>query len=254
MTPFTYIEALFKRILTVSNTIKGNFFVLPGHGQEVNTDNLEQVLQDLIEQPKITYPIAAMMPPTIIPKYSKQAEKYKIELLFLTTTYYDGINQIKTPNKNTNTSNHRIIEDWDDMLRPAQDFHKVLSDLIAANQPTIKMGLDTTKEPFIDPISIAGNKKLSGVKLVFHVILFNNCDITDYTAENIAAIAIPSENVHTHPPSPLSKLCKPVRILNQANAVIDEVDSGEDYHVLEFSGIDGGNSSTVYSNSIVAIP
>lgn len=289
MTPYTYIEALFKRIFTVSNSIRGNFFVLEKHGQELNSDSLEQVLKDTFSQPVIAYPLVAMMPPVIIPKYSKQAEKINISLLFLTTSFYTGDSQIKSPNNNTNTSTHRIVEDWEDMLKSAQDFFKVLDLMIQNNSSTIKIGFDLTKEPFVDTVSLAGNKRLSGVKFTFTLCLFDNCDIVDYTQENIDALTVPSEDIHTHPASPAPTYCKtllelinstaasgvvseieasnkedeirdlfceppgaPVQIINQDDTVIAEISPGGTYHVLEFSGIDAGNASTIYTNSIIA--
>lgn len=291
MTPYTYIEAVFKRILTVSNSIRGNFFVLEKHGQELNSDNLEQLIKDSFTQTVINYPLVAMMPPVIIPKYSKQAEKINITLLFLTTSFYTGDSQIKSPNKSTNTSTHRIVEDWEDMLKSAQDFFKVLDLMIQNNRSTIKIGFDLTKEPFIDTVSLAGNKRLSGVKFSFTLSLFDNCDIVDYTQENIDALTVPTEDIHTHPASPAPTYCKtllelinstaasgvvaeieasnkedeirdlfceppgaPVQILNQDDELITELNPGTVYHILEFSGIDAGNATTNYSNSIVAIP
>ena len=48
-----------------------------------------------------------------------------------------------------------------------------------------------------------------------------------------------------------SGTCADVSILNQLGTLIASVASGGSYSVIEFSGIDGGSSTTNYSNSII---
>ena len=48
--------------------------------------------------------------------------------------------------------------------------------------------------------------------------------------------------------------CADVSILDQDNNTIASVPAGGNYQVIVVSAISGGNASTVYQNSIIAIP
>ena len=110
----------------------------------------------------------------------------------------------------------------------------------------------------IDPASFPGSlfNKFAGV---FTVVVSTSltAETTSTltiggTAYSCISLSITDVGVNCETPEPPNGLT--VIILNQDGVVVTEVECGGTYPVLQFSGIDGGNSTTLYNNSIVAIP
>jgi hypothetical protein len=187
----------------MSKGIQGRFHVCPKFGIEINSDQLNEVLDETVKPiPGKKYPLALMMPPRSQGKFTEKGgewEKYRAIMFFLTTTYYDGNNQIKNQNKATGTSMHTVPHDWHDMKRCATNFIKVTDriqkerGLIAS---TFRLGGDRDQERMIDPVSFIGVDRLSGVRLDFSFSLFNGCELEDYNESDISSIIIPAADPH----------------------------------------------------------
>jgi hypothetical protein len=203
MISYPFIEALFRNVLEKSKGIQGRFHNCPKMGIEINADQLREVLEEMVRP--ITgkkYPLALMMPPRSQGKYTERGgewEKYQITMFFLTTTYYDGNNQVKSPNKATGTSTHTIPQDWHDMKRCAMNFIRVL-DRLQREKDLVKdrfrLGGDADQGRLIDPISMIGVDRTSGVRLYFTCSLYNGCEMEDYDESAINSIIIPDADPH----------------------------------------------------------
>lgn len=184
MNTYTYIESFFKAVLDQSKTIQGRFIIMPKGGQEVNTDEFDQVMA--LADGKTKFPVAAMMPPRSSGVFTgnDEWEEFTFIILFLNTTYYTGNNQPSKLNPSTQTSSHRVIQDWDEMKIAATDFIRVVDTIQRGNNSTGTILLNSvfrmSGRKFIDPISFSSNKRLSGVKLEFKASIFQGCDIQDY--------------------------------------------------------------------------
>jgi hypothetical protein len=195
-----FITELFTNILLKSKGIEGRFFYCPAMGKEINTDELDKVIEDqFAKSTDKKYPCGIMMPPMSQGSFTDakgEWEKYQFILFFLTTTFYSGTNQIKNPNPNTQTSTHTILQDQHDMGRCARNFIGVL-DKVARERGLIKckFRLDSASR-MIRPVANFGANRLSGVRLDFNGSVFNGCTIEDYETEDIGAIVIPESDSH----------------------------------------------------------
>lgn len=203
MISYPFIQELFTNILSKSKAIQGRLFLCPRMGSEMNSDELGQVIQDLvIPEPLIKkYPLALMMPPFSEGDYTgvkNEWDRHRFTIFFLTTTYYSGgTNQIINPNPKTRTSTHTITQDWHDMKRAALGFIKVLYRVMKSNQlmtGKFRLEQETTKK--ISPISFIGVDRASGVSLDFMASIFNDCGFEDYELADIATIEIPNDDSH----------------------------------------------------------
>ena len=172
----------------------------PRLGLEINSDELGEVLENVVK-PAIgkKYPLVLMMPPRSMGEFTNkygEFEKYKIILFFLTTSYYDSGNTVRTMNTATRTSQHTIYQDWHDMKRCAVNFIRVLHQVMVDKKLANSVFRLEQSKRFIDPVSSVGVDRASGVKLEFNVSLFLNCTMEDYSAGDIAAITIPVEDSH----------------------------------------------------------
>lgn len=179
MTSYPYIIDLFKGVLVKSRAIEGRFYVSHRYGaQEINSDQLGEVLTDLLKGKK--YPLALMAPPnsTGYLQHDNAWEEYHIIMFFVKTTYYDSFNMVSSPNLNTKTSMHTVPSDWHDMKRCAINFLRQLDKL----QRTFPKPLFRVPKhfQFIYPVSIVGADRVSGVKLTFDMELFVGCELEDY--------------------------------------------------------------------------
>jgi len=233
MRSYLYIEKLFQNILKGSKTIKGRVHFAPHLGSELNSDNLNHVLTETLgkDSHKKQYPLGIIMPPAILSNsldnsiqlsgpedspviFGTESEKriFNIDIAFLDTTFYSSgddtanepKNTIKDINKDTNTSKHRIVEDWYDMDVVARDFIRALNGTIERYDlqrfiTIYESDEDSTPER-ITPISTVGTDRVSGVYLQFRVLMYEGCDINDYTAESFKAITPPDINqkIHEH--------------------------------------------------------
>ena len=201
MLNYLFIQELFKNILQYSKTIRGRFIIAPRYGGEINTDNLEQIIQELATDKIIKeYPLCLLLPPKTDIEYIREGswESYQINLFFLTPTYYNSATKVhhtKWINKSTSTSRHSIVMDWYDMKRAALDFLRVLDRLstLTTEQPTYRL----VKGPiYIDPVSLQGVDRVSGVKLQFNMQVWTGCELEDYEEADISKINIPKDVKH----------------------------------------------------------
>jgi hypothetical protein len=197
---YQYIEDLFRNVLKQSIAIGGRFHVAPKGGLEINSDEVNEVLVDLLARVAgQKYPLVLIMAPRSMGNYTDKLgewDKYRIVLFFLQTTYYDSANQVRAINVNTRTSTHTILQDWHDMKRAGVNFLKVLKQVMLNNGLNNSVFRLEQENKYFDPVSMVGTDRASGVKLEFNVSLFLGCIVEDYTPEGIAAIALPVEDSH----------------------------------------------------------
>ena len=197
-----YIESLFRAVLIESNVIKGRLHVCPKWGAELNTGNLDQVIEVTIgEGPARKYPLCILMPPRAVGDFTSDRgirKEYRFMMLFLTTTYYTGANQVKTPNRDINKSTHSITDDWHDMERCAVNFMKVMADALNESDTAQPFSISELYPQGLDMVSTIGNDRLSGVLLSFTGLLSTGCDLEDYPSDYLTKIILP-DAVDTHP-------------------------------------------------------
>lgn len=202
MISYPYIQDLFTNVLAKSRAIKGRLFLCPKLGTEMNSDELGQVIQDLVVPARLEkkYPLSLLMPPTSFGKYTEKGgewEKYRILMFFLNTSYYSGTNQTMVPNTNTKTSMHTVPQDWHDMKRCATNFITVLDRFTRReNLITKTFRLEQEREKIITPVSEIGKDRCSGVRLEFMASLFMGCEIEDYDETEICSIKVPELDSH----------------------------------------------------------
>jgi len=197
MLSYPYIESVFKSVLAQSFVMQGRFYSSPHFGSELNTSNLEQVLERAIGNYKSKeYPLCLMLPPRSMGDYTSDhfKDEYQITLYFLTSTYRTTKNQIKVPNTDALVSQHPIVFDWHDMKRCAVNFIKVLSELSIGQ----RFFIGNRQVAVIDPISTIGNDNVSGVMITFNLIINELCALEDYTEDYTSKIILP-EPSDIHP-------------------------------------------------------
>jgi hypothetical protein len=202
MISYPFIESFFRTVLALSKGIQGRFHLCPKYGLEINSDQLNEVIEDVVKPATgKKYPLVLMMPPRSQSKFTEKGgewEKYRAVLFFLTTTYYNG-SQIKNQNQATGTSMHTVPQDWHDMKRCAANFIKVVNRVQKEKelfQSTFRLGGDNNQERMIDPVSFIGVDRASGVRLEFTFSLFSGCELEDYNDSDISSIIIPAEDPH----------------------------------------------------------
>lgn len=203
MFSYPYIEELFRNILKASSAMQGRFFICPRNGREINSDDLEQVIADLVIRERITkkYPLTLMAPPVSTGSYAGTNEDwdhYHLTLFFLTTSGYASTSQGMNLNPNTRTTQHTITQDWHDMKRCAVSFIKVLNNVQRKNNlVNTRFRLDQHRDKTITPISEVGVDRVSGVRLDFAADVFLACSTQeDYSVDGIASIIIPVSDSH----------------------------------------------------------
>lgn len=202
MRSYPFIAELFKNVLIKSRAIEGRSFVCPKQGREINSDELGQVIQDLViaERLEKKYPLALWMPPTAYGVYTDpkgEWERFTITGFFLNPAYYSGINQTLSPNASTRTSTHTIEQTWHDMKRCAVNFITVL-DRFSRTEGLVKnkFRIDQNREKIITPVSEIGIDKASGVRLDFAFALMIGCELEDYSESDIESITVPLDDSH----------------------------------------------------------
>lgn len=202
MRSYPFIQELFTNVLDKSRAIKGRLFLCPKWGIEINSDELEQVMKDLVVPARMEkkYPLALLMPPTSFGKYTlrhAEWESYRFTMCFLTTSYYSGTNQIVNPNPSTKTSTHTIPQDWHDMKRCAANFINVLDRLIRRESlMNTDFRLDQERDRVMTPITEVGVNRISGVRLEFNASVLIGCELEDYDEDDILSIEIPVKDSH----------------------------------------------------------
>lgn len=200
MIAYAFIEALFTSVLQKSKAIGGRFHVSSRNALEINSDLLNEVLQDIV-RPDMSqkYPLVLMMPPRSAGSFTEKAgewERYAVTLFFLKTTHYDSQNQISSINPNTQTSMHTPLQDWHDMKRAAVNFLYVLSRTAKEKSLLNSKFRIIQDEKYITPVSHIGVDRVSGVRVDFKVSCFINCTLEDYNEADITTITVPSDDPH----------------------------------------------------------
>lgn len=201
MRSYPFINELFKNILAKSQAIGGRFYICPQQGTEINTDDLKQVIQDLVKNERgKKYPLALLMPPVSYGTFTDKKgewELYQFTMFFLTTTYASSTNGTLNINPNTRTSTHTIPETWHDMHRCSLNFIRVI-DRLQRTKFLINSSfrLNQERDEMHRPITLIGNDGASGVRLDFRASLFVGCDLEDYDVDELDDIEIPDEDTH----------------------------------------------------------
>lgn len=188
-------NGLFHNIVKQSAIMNGRYAVLEKGPFDLNLNNLLSGL----DIPGDKYPIVACLPPASdVPgtlQGSDAWEIFQFRLLFLCRTYMTGDNQIKLPDFNTNSSLHRIAQDWADMKNAALGFMNALEQL--QRKPALRGAFRLAQRPMwrIARVSSKLNDNLSGVLLLFSGELATPCEFTDI---NISSIEIPTDNHPQH--------------------------------------------------------
>jgi hypothetical protein len=203
MTGIPFIKDLFTATLLKSAAIQGRLFLCPKMGREINTDELDKVLQDLVVPGRLEkkYPLSLLMPPVSQSDYTKRGgswDDYRLIMFFLTTSNYSGTGQTMMPNNATRTSTHTVDEDWHDMKRCASNFIYALG-RVQKEKGLIhsKFRLDQSKGQIITPVSSIGIDRVSGVRMDFNASIFIACDqLEDYQADDITNIIVPGDDSH----------------------------------------------------------
>lgn len=205
MIGYPYIESLFKAILSKSKVTKGNFYLCPKWGSELNNPNIdEQIPIGAAATQK--YPAVLLMPPPITGNFEYSGDPdnsgnslydiYEIRLLFVTPAQVTGKNQVTTPN-GVNLSAHTIMETWHDMSRIAHNFCAVLKSKVLSSSGGNALFWDGTT-PRMLPVTNLGNDQVSGVMVMFKFGLFSGCAIEDYPNDWQTSIVLPNMT-DTHP-------------------------------------------------------
>lgn len=202
MRSYPFIDGFFKSVLSQSKAIQGRLIVCPNMGQELNSDNLGQLIQDLQipESPDIPA-LALLMPPVSLGDYidsrTGEWDEHRFIMFFLKPTYYDGKNQVSIPNPSTGTSTHSIPMDWHDMKRCAINFIRVLSRVQKSlGLVNSSFRLSSEKKRVITPVTAVSTRRYSGVRLDFAASIYNDCTLEDYTQDGIDQISVNIEDTH----------------------------------------------------------
>jgi hypothetical protein len=201
MRSYQFIADLFKNVLRKSKAIGGRFHISAKGGLEINTDQLGEVLAE-VPMAEVTlkkYPLALMMPPRSVGNYTDRSgewETYQVTIFFLTTSYYNGANQVKAMNLNTQTSTHTVPQDWHDMKRCAVSFLQVLARVEKEKSLIAEIFRLAQQDKVINPVSFIGVDRAAGVRLDFTCSLFLGCTLEDYNQEDISTIIVPAEDSH----------------------------------------------------------
>src|SRR5437870_3782258 len=129
MIGYPFISELFKNVLSKSRAIDGRFFVCPHMGREINSDEVGQLITDVVNPLRLEkkYPLSLLLQTTVQGDFTKPGwEEWTGIMAFLTTSYYSDKGTVN-PNISTRTSTHTIAQDWHDMKRAADNFVYVLN-------------------------------------------------------------------------------------------------------------------------------
>src|SRR5687768_17511413 len=118
-------DGLFHNIVKQSQFMQGRYVVLPNGSSDLGAGNILSG----IELPKEKYPLVACLAPTSTFEPSKYREYINCRLLFITTTAADGTGSFKHRDPLTNTEQHRVSHNWQDMKASAFAFFQALDAL-----------------------------------------------------------------------------------------------------------------------------
>lgn len=181
-------DGLFHNIVNKSAVFAGRYGVLPKGGQDLNLNNILSG----IEFPKDKYPGVFCVPPLSELKATVQQaawECFYFRLYFLCTSKYTGDNQFKFREPSTNTSKHKVPEDWSDMKNLALGFMNALEKV--QKKIITQFRLKQSGEWKIIRLSNVQNDNLSGVMIQFAAEISTPCAFTDINVDNVD-ILLPS--------------------------------------------------------------
>lgn len=191
-------------ILLQSTVIEGRFIVAEGYGNDANTNNFDDIIQNALTNfapLKKKYPVSILMPPVeIVESYSKGWSRFKLEQYFLCTTGYTGASELKGSNAGTNVSTHTIQQDWKDMREVAGNFRAVLNKVLRSNGYLNYINSATDVKDYYRRVSLKNNDKLSGVYVTYELNIKMPCELYDYpNIDDIELPAITNEHpLHKH--------------------------------------------------------
>lgn len=187
-----------QKILSKSKVIEGRFVVGSGYSSDLNSDNFGQMFKDALGAIKTPrkYPVCFMFPPVeIVDGYNDPDwTRFKIQLFFLAQPH-NGSNGLLKANPLANTSDHTVVQTWKDMTVCAKNFRKAF---IHVTERTITTIRDGQTKDVIQRYSKVGNDFVAGVGIEFDVLLFDNCQMDDYTEEELNDITIIQTDLHPH--------------------------------------------------------
>lgn len=202
-------QGLFKKILNQSSVIEGRYHVSPSGGQDLNADNLDSFINDPkygLSDPAQKYPLCVCMTPRS--KFSninhQRWEEFWFSLHFLTKTNVTADNQIKSLNKDTNTSGHHVWYDWQDMKNCADDFVEVLRMLLRTTQIVdgaplnlhAYFAFDINNSVFTR-LTKFNNDQVSGVSVAITLFMYRGeCGAADYPKNIYTSIDMPPADIH----------------------------------------------------------
>lgn len=176
---------LIQHILEYSTTIEGRCIVAEGYGNDLNTNNLAEIIADSLGSITTVekYPLAVILPPTeIVKSHDEGWSVFKLNLYFLTTTFYDNNSALGSSHINTlnNSSNYPICNNWRDMRLAAGDFRRMFNSYIRKYNLLDKVREVQHSTDVYNRVSLKNNDRLSGVSLQFDAEIFMPCSVQDY--------------------------------------------------------------------------
>jgi hypothetical protein len=192
---YTTINDAFKKILKHSPTIQGRFYLLPKYMAELDGGDLEQAISTGKTKRLKDGPLVAMMPPVAFGTYRSGEgtwTRFVCVLYFLRTSYVDenGNPRDASPSGATRV---KIETDWDVMKRVATDTLRVMdkyfSDALNGDIPMVAtIRFKARSEHTISPVSLQGNERRSGVKVVCQLEINEGCEVSEYSEDAINEI------------------------------------------------------------------
>lgn len=175
-----------KTLINASTTFEGRFFVAEGYGNDLNSNNFNEVLTDVLGSymPKgFKYPCTFILPPTeVVGNYDLGWSRFKIDQFFVTTTGYEK-SEIKGLNKDTNTSTVNVISDWNQMRVAAGDYRRIFKQTLK-DQNLLMSIRPVSQDDYIKRVTNMNNDRVSGVVVTYYVDLYMGvCETGDYDLE-----------------------------------------------------------------------
>lgn len=193
---------LFRNILAASTVMEGRFFIVRQAAAEINMSNMGSVIADVLDGQTIQkkYPCVVMLPPTETSYATDNGySMMRLDLYFLTLEGRTGDGDVKSPDLETNRSQHTREEDWKDMRDCAGAFSSKMKELIRV--PPLSQYTCIGGSESYTRMTARGSDGLNGVRLSFDMMLrIDKCSYTEYPAETVIEIPtdlIPHET-HKH--------------------------------------------------------
>ncbi|WP_428067396.1 hypothetical protein [Chryseobacterium gambrini] len=186
---------LYKNIIAKSKVMK-RFVIAPGYGKDLNKNNFGELAVDIYKSLNdgVKYPVCIMFPPVEFPDFDKNWSRYNCKLFFLTHPF-DSSKGTMNKNPFNALSMHTVQETWKDMNVCAKSFRKFLIRVIEKNTGSLR---DPDCSVAIERFSEIGNDGIAGVSLTFDIDLVIDCDIEDYSEEDISSFQLNKNDLHKH--------------------------------------------------------